>query len=87
MQVVIGKTLIKLLRWGLRFHSILHVLEFVSAIIEDAYVTAGLAFIAGGIEVLASFLLPHEHVHFKGLIPTVHEECDDDNDEDPLLPY
>jgi len=80
--VVIGRTFIKLLRWGLRFHSVFHVLEFVSALIETAYVTAGLAFFAGAIEVLASFLLPHEHVHFKGLIPTVHEECDDSN-QDP----
>ena len=80
--MVIGRTFIKLLRWGLRFHSVFHVLEFVSALIENAYVTASLAFFAGAIEVLASFLLPHEHVHFKGLIPTVHEECDD-SDQDP----
>ena len=80
--MVIGRTFIKLLRWGLRFHSVFHILEFVSALIETAYVTAGLAFFAGAIEVLASFLLPHEHVHFKGLIPTVHEECDD-SDQDP----
>ena len=80
--MVIGRTFIKLLRWGLRFHSVFHVLEFVSALIETAYVTAGLAFFAGAIEVLASFLLPHQHVHFKGLIPTVHEECDD-SDQDP----
>ena len=80
--MVIGRTFIKLLRWGLRFHSVFHVLEFVSALIETAYVTAGLAFFAGAIEVLASFVLPHEHVHFKGLIPTVHEECDD-SDQDP----
>ena len=80
--MVIGRTFVKLLRWGLRFHSVFDVLEFVSALIETAYVTAGLAFFAGAIEVLASFLLPHEHVHFKGLIPTVHEECDD-SDQDP----
>jgi|TARA_B100001750_G_C15293678_1_gene488644 hypothetical protein len=80
--VVIGRTFVKLLRWGLRFHSVFHILEFVSALIETAYVTAGIAFFAGAIEVLASFLLPHEHVHFKGLIPTVHEECDD-SDQDP----
>lgn len=80
--MVIGRTFVKLLRWGLRFHSVFHILEFVSALIEHAYVTAGLAFFAGVIEVLASFLLPHEHVHFKGLIPTVHEECDD-SDQDP----
>ena len=80
--MVIGRTFVKLLRWGLRFHSVFHVLEFVSALIETAYVTAGIAFFAGAIEVLASFLLPHEHVHFKGLIPTVHEECDD-SDQDP----
>ena len=80
--MVIGRTFVKLLRWGLRFHSVFHILEFGSALIETAYVTAGLAFFAGAIEVLASFLLPHEHVHFKGLIPTVHEECDD-SDQDP----
>ena len=80
--MVLKKSFIGILRWGLRVHSLLHLLEFGSAIYESAYITACLAFITGSIEVLASILLPHEHVHFKGLIPTVHEECDD-SDQDP----
>ena len=69
--------MIKILRWGLRLHSMFHFAEFISAIYESAFITASIAFTAALIEILASIYLPNEHVHFKGLISDVHEKCDD----------
>jgi hypothetical protein len=69
-------TIIKLVRLGLRIHSLFHLLEFVSAIYEQAYITATIAFIAMFLELLASFLLPKEHIHIKPLISDVHESCE-----------
>jgi hypothetical protein len=69
--------LIKLLRWGLRLHSLFHIIEFISAMVESAYITAIIAFTAALIEILASIFLPREHIHLKGVISDVHEKCDD----------
>ena len=69
-------TIIKLVRLGLRIHSLFHLLEFVSALYEQAYITATIAFIAMFLELLASFLLPKEHIHIKPLISHVHEACE-----------
>ena len=68
--------MIKILRWGLRLHSIFHFAEFLSAIYESAFITASIAFTAALIEILASIYLPNEHVHFKPIKSDVHEECD-----------
>ena len=70
------KNLIKIVRFGLRIHSIFHFIEFGSAIYEDAYITASIAFVASLIEIIASFLIPKEHIHLKPFISKVHEECD-----------
>ena len=75
--MVIKKSFIGLLRWGLRVHSLLHVLEFGAAIYEEAYITAVIAFFVGAIEILSSFLLPDEHIHLKGFKTEVHSDCDD----------
>ena len=69
-------TILKLVRLGLRIHSLFHLLEFVSALYEQAYITASIAFIAMFLELLASFLLPKEHIHIKPLISDVHESCE-----------
>jgi hypothetical protein len=76
-----NKILVKVIRWGLRLHSIFHVVEFFSALYETAYLTAVIAFIATIIEILASIYLPKEHVHFKGVINEVHENCEKDENE------
>ena len=68
--------LIKIIRFALRIHSLFHFIEFVSAIYEQAYITASIAFIASIIEIIASFLIPKEHIHLKPLISDVHESCD-----------
>ena len=69
------RTLIKVVRLGLRIHSIFHLLEFVSALYETAYITASIAFVAMILEFTASFLIPKEHIHIKPLISDVHESC------------
>ena len=69
------KNLIKIIRLGLRIHSIFHFVEFISAIYEEAYITASIAFIAMAIELSASFLIPKEHIHIKPIISEVHEDC------------
>ena len=72
---MIKNNLLEILRWGLRLHGIGQLIEVVSAIREEAYITASIALIFITIEILASFYLPKEHVHFKPLKSDVHEEC------------
>ena len=69
-------TIVKLVRIGLRIHSLFHLLEFISALYEQAYITATIAFIAMVLELLASFLIPKEHIHIKPFISDVHESCE-----------
>ncbi|MDC0654761.1 hypothetical protein OAP40_00025 [bacterium] len=69
-------TIVKLVRIGLRIHSLFHLLEFISALYEQAYITAIIAFIAMFLELLASFLIPKEHIHIKPFISDVHESCE-----------
>ena len=71
------RNLLEILRWGLRLHGISHFIEVVSAIGEGAYITASIAFFFIFIEILASFYLQKEHIHFKPIKSAVHEECDD----------
>ena len=70
------KNLINLVRLGLRIHSFFHLLEFISAIYENAYITASIALVAMSLELVASFLIPKEHIHIKPLISDVHESCE-----------
>tara|TARA_B100001250_G_C19383007_1_gene607088 strand:+ start:89 stop:352 length:264 start_codon:yes stop_codon:yes gene_type:complete len=72
---VFKRNFLEILRWGLRLHGIGHLVEVVAAISEEAYVTATLALIFISIEILASFYLPKEHVHFKPVKSDVHEDC------------
>ena len=69
-------TIVKLVRIGLRIHSLFHLLEFISALYEQAYITETIAFIAMFLELLASFLIPKEHIHIKPFISDVHESCE-----------
>ncbi|MDB2366088.1 hypothetical protein N9V49_01100 [Flavobacteriaceae bacterium] len=72
------KNLIKIIRFGLRIHSIFHFIEFVTALYEQAYITASIAFIACIIEITASFLIPKDHIHLRPFISEVHEKCDEE---------
>lgn len=76
-----NKILVSFIKWGLRLHSLFHIVEFFSALYESAYITAVIAFVATVIEILASIYLPKEHVHFKGVINEVHENCEEEENE------
>ena len=80
--MMIKKHFLNSLRWGLRLHGISHFIEVVSAINEEAYITATIALIFIVIEILASFFIPNEHVHFKPLKSAVHSRCDEETDND-----
>ena len=72
---MIKKHFLNILRWSLRLHGASHLIEVISAIGEGAYITATIAFIFITLEILASFFIPKEHVHFKPLKSDVHENC------------
>ena len=76
--MLIKKHFLNLLRWGLRLHGISNLIEVLSAINEEAYITATIAFIFICIEILASFFIPHEHVHIRPLKSDVHESCENE---------
>ena len=78
--MMIKKHFLNILRWGLRLHGISHFIEVISAINEDAYMTAAIALIFITIEILASFFIPNEHIHFKPLKFEVHTSCDEEED-------
>ena len=80
--MMIKKHFLNILRWGLRLHGISHFIEVISAINEEAYITATIAFIFIVIEILASFFIPNEHIHFKPLQSEVHTSCSADVDEE-----
>ena len=80
--MMIKKHFLNILRWGLRLHGISHFIEVISAINEEAYITATIAFIFIVIEILASFFIPNEHIHFKPLKSAVHSSCINDSDKD-----
>ena len=75
--MIFKKHFLNILRWGLRLHGISHFIEVISAVNEDAYITATIAFIFIVIEILASFFIPNEHVHFKPIKSKVHTLCDE----------
>ena len=79
--MIIKKHLLNILRWGLRLHGISHFIEVISAINEQAYITATIACIFIVIEILASFLIPNEHIHFKPLKSEIHAVCDEESTE------
>ena len=74
---MLKKHFLEILRWGLRLHGISHFIEVLSAIAEDASVTASIALFFIFIEILASFYIPKEHIHLKPLKSEIHDDCDD----------
>ena len=70
------KYLTELIRWSLRFHGVLHVGHVYSDFIVGNWTGVGIGSYIIAIELLSSFLIPKEHVHFKPFKTEVHEECD-----------
>ena len=77
----VGKYFLSIIRWGLRLHGVGHFIEVVAAVSEEAYVTAAIALIFITIEILASFIIPDEHIHLKPLKSQVHTVCDQNSDQ------
>ena len=78
--MIFKKHFLNILRWGLRLHGISHFIEVVSAFNEQAYITATIALIFISIELLASFFIPNEHIHFKPFTSEVHRKCEEDSE-------
>lgn len=76
---MLKRNFLRILRWGLRIHGIGHLVEVVAAVSEGAYITACIASFFITIELLASFFIPDEHVHFKPFSTEVHSDCNSEN--------
>ena len=71
------KTLLEILRWSLRLHGILHIGHVYSDFVVQNWVGFGIGCYIITVELLSSFFIPNEHIHFRGLKSDVHEKCDD----------
>ena len=67
---------LELLRWSLRFHGILHVGHVYTDVVAENWSGVAIGSYIITVELLSSFLIPNEHVHFKGMKTEVHEKCD-----------
>ena len=70
------KTLLEILRWSLRLHGILHIGHVYSDFVVQNWVGFGIGCYIITVELLSSFFIPNEHIHFRGLKSDVHEKCD-----------
>ncbi len=70
------KYFIEMLRWSLRFHGVLHLGHVYSDVIVGNWIGVAIGSYIITVEVLSSFLIPNEHVHFKPFKTEVHEDCE-----------
>ncbi len=73
---MIKKYLIEMLRWSLRFHGIFHIGHVYSDVVVGNWIGVAIGSYVIAVEVLSSFLIPNEHVHFKPFKTEVHEDCE-----------
>tara|TARA_Y100001970_G_C14045306_1_gene755989 strand:- start:778 stop:1002 length:225 start_codon:yes stop_codon:yes gene_type:complete len=73
---MIKKYLIEMLRWSLRFHGVFHIGHVYSDVVVGNWIGVALGSYIITVEVLSSFLIPNEHVHFKPFKTEVHEDCE-----------
>ena len=76
------KILIEILRWSLRFHGIFHIGHIYLDIVQGQWLGVVMSSYMVVIELLASFLIPSDHVHFKPFQSEVHEDCCNDDHKD-----
>ena len=67
---------LELLRWSLRFHGIFHVGHVYTDVVAKNWPGVAIGSYIIAVELFSSFLIPNEHVHFKGVKTEVHEKCD-----------
>tara|TARA_Y100001934_G_scaffold49827_1_gene60669 strand:- start:91 stop:312 length:222 start_codon:yes stop_codon:yes gene_type:complete len=73
---MVKKHFLNILRWSLRFHGIFHIGHVYTDIVVGNWAGVAIGTYIITVELLASFLLPNEHVHFKPGISDVHEKCE-----------
>ena len=73
---MIKKYFIEMLRWSLRFHGVFHLGHVYSDVIVGNWIGVAIGSYIITVEVLSSFLIPNEHVHFKPFKTEVHEDCE-----------
>ena len=74
---MIKNTFYELLRWSLRLHGIFHVGHVYSDVVVGNWVGVVIGSYIILVELLSSFLIPNEHVHFRLMKSEVHEKCQD----------
>tara|TARA_Y100000994_G_C15698711_1_gene444279 strand:+ start:3621 stop:3851 length:231 start_codon:yes stop_codon:yes gene_type:complete len=74
---MIKNTFYELLRWSLRLHGIFHVGHVYSDVLVGNWVGVAIGSYIILVELLSSFLIPNEHVHFRLMKSEVHEKCED----------
>ncbi len=74
---MIKNTFYELLRWSLRLHGIFHVGHVYSDVLVGNWVGVAIGSYIILVELLSSFLIPNEHVHFRLMKSEVHEKCQD----------
>lgn len=75
LELMIKKILIELIRWSLRFHGILHIGHVYSDVVAQNWWGVAIGSYIIMVELLSSFLIPNEHVHFGPMKSEVHEDC------------
>ena len=73
---MVKKYFIEMLRWSLRFHGIFHIGHVYSDVVVGNWIGVAIGSYIITVEVLSSFLIPNEHVHFKPFKTEVHEDCE-----------
>ena len=73
---MVRKYFLEILRWSLRFHGIFHIAHVYSDVVVGNWIGVAIGSYIIIVEVLSSFLIPNEHVHFKPFKTEVHEECE-----------
>ena len=73
---MLKKYFIEMLRWSLRYHRILHIGHVYSDFVVQNWIGFAIGCYIISVELLSSFLISNEHVHFKLFKTEVHEDCD-----------
>ena len=73
---MVKKHFLNILRWSLRFHGIFHIGHVYTDIVVGNWAGVAIGTYIITVELLSSFLIPNEHVHFKPFKSDVHEKCD-----------
>ena len=76
---MLKQKLIEILRWSLRFHGIFHLGHIYSDVVVQNWIGVIIGSYVITIEILASFLIPNEHVHLKPFKSEVHDDCCDES--------